>query len=239
MENTSLITLSRAAALQRQMQVVANNIANMNTTGFKGESPLFIEYVEHPQKDETYSMVQDYATLRDTTSGAISQTGNPLDLALEGDAYFAVSTLDGVRYTRSGNFSMNDQRELVNASGLPVMDDTGNVMTIPASAEDIRINPQGIVSTNLGTVGQIQLATFKDEQKMIQLGSGLYQTDEKPTNSETTLVRQGFLEKSNVNSIQEMTNMIEINRQYQSVQNILRSEHERLRNAYTKLSRLS
>lgn len=239
MENTSLIALSRATALERQMQVVANNVANMNTTGFKAEAPLFIEMVEQPQQNERYSMVLDLATLRDTSNGPIGQTGNPLDVALEGDGYFIVDTVDGPRYTRAGNFALNEARELVNSAGLPVLDDGGATITIPPNVADIRIDPQGNISTETGPVGRLGIVRFEREQFMNQLGNGLYQTNEQPLPVEQTLVRQGFLEGSNVNSIMEMTNMIEVNRQYQSVQRLLQGEHERLRNAYQKLSRLS
>lgn len=241
MENTSFIALSRATALERQMQVVANNIANMSTTGFKAETPLFTEFVEKPQKDEKYSMVLDRATFRNTSNGAINPTGNPLDVALEGDGYFMLDTLDGPRYSRAGSFTLNDTRELVNSSGLPVLDDGGNTITIPANVADIRISPQGDVSTEQGPLGKIGVVRFAQEQLMNQLGNNLYQTNEKPTPVEAgeTKVRQGFLEGSNVQAIMEMNNMIEVNRQYQSVQRLLQGEHERLRNAYSKLTRLS
>jgi flagellar basal-body rod protein FlgF len=239
MENTSLIALSRATALERQMQVVANNVANMNTTGFKAEAPLFIEMVEQPQKDERYSMVMDLATLRDTSNGPINMTGNPLDVALEGNGYFAVDTVDGPRYTRAGNFALNDARELVNSAGLPVLDDVGSVITIPPNVAEIRIGSDGSISTDAGPLAKLGVVRFEREQFMNQLGNGLYQTNEQPLPAEEIRIRQGFLENSNVNSIMEMTSMIEVNRQYQSVQRLLQGEHERLRNAYQKLSRLS
>lgn len=239
MENTSLIALSRAVTLQRQMDISANNVANMNTTGFKSEQPLFIEYVNKPDRNEKYSLVQDYATLRDLAPGPITQTGNPLDLAIEGDGYFAVDTLDGPRYTRSGNFSMDSERQLTTASGLPVLDDTGNPITIPANARDIRISPEGIVSSDVAQIAKIGIHRFANEQFMTQLGNGLYQTDEQPVASETAVVRQGFLEGSNVQSIMEMTTMIDVNRQYQNIQQLLKTEHDRLRNAYSKLAKLA
>jgi flagellar basal-body rod protein FlgF len=239
MENVSFIALSRATALERQMQIVANNVANMNTTGFKSESPLFIEFVQKPQKDEQFSMVMDLASFRNTANGPINMSGNPLDLALEGDGYFTVATSDGPRYTRAGNFSLNDARELVTSSGLPVLDDGGSTITIPANTAEIRIAQDGSVATEAGPVGRIGVVRFEREQNMVQLGNNLYQTNEIPVAAPETKVQQGFLEGSNVQSVLEMNSMIEINRQYQSVQRLLQGEHERLRNAYQKLSRLS
>ena len=239
MENTSLIVASRAATLERQMQVVANNVANMNTTGFKSQSELFQAYLVHPQKEEKYNMVRDLATLRNLESGPLTQTGNALDIAIEGDGYFAVDTLDGMRYTRAGNFNLNDQRQLVNVNGLPVLDDTGRDITIPANARDIRVSPEGTISTEAGQLATIGVSRFDRQQFMTPLGNGLYQTNEQPLKDEVSTVRQGFVEGSNVKPVIEMNNMIEVNRQYQSVQKILQTEHERLRNAYQKLSKLS
>lgn len=239
MENTSLIALSRAATLERQMNVVANNVANMNTTGFKSEAPLFTEFLVEPRREEKYSMVQDKATLRDLAPGAFTQTGNSLDVALEGHGYLTVGTLDGPRYTRNGNLTMDSNRQLVTSGGLPVLDETGNPITIPNNAGEIRISPEGSVTTNLGIAGKLGVVKFQKEQAMVQLGSGLYQTDETPTADPETIVRQGFLEGSNVKSIVEMTNMIEINRDYQNIQKLLQTEHDRLRTAYQKISKLT
>ena len=239
MENTSIIALSRATTLQRQMELIANNVANMSTTGFKSEQPLFIEFVNKPVEDEKYSMVQDYSTLRDLAPGPITQTGNPLDIALEGNGYIALDTLHGTRYTRNGNLSLDSERQLVSAGGLPVLDDGGNPITIPQNAREIRITPQGDVYGDAVQVGRINIVSFKNEQFMTQLGGGLYHTDEAPAAAEDTIVRQGFLEGSNVHSISEMNNMIDVNRQYQNIQNLMKTEHDRLRNAYSKLAKLA
>jgi len=239
MENATLIAASRAVALERQMSVIANNVANMDTNGFKAGTPLFIEQLNRMSDTEKYSMVENRGILRDLADGPISQTGNPLDVALEGDGYFVVDTLNGNRYTRAGNFSLNDQRELVNASGLPVLDDTGNRLVVPANTRDIRITAEGVVSTELGQVGRIGVVSFTREQFMTELGNSLYSTDEQPIPEPETKVRQGFLEGSNVKAVAEMTNMIEVNRQYQNIQKLLSNEHDRLRNAYGKLTKLS
>lgn len=239
MENATLIAASRAVALERQMSVIANNVANMDTNGFKSGKPLFIEQLNKMSDTEKYSMVENRGILRDLSSGPVSQTGNPLDLALEGDGYFTVDTLNGPRYTRAGNFSLNDQRELTNANGLPVLDENGSRLSIPANARDINISDDGMVTTELGQVGRIGVVRFEREQFMTELGNSLYSTDENPIAEPATKIRQGFLEGSNVQAVREMTDMIEVNRQYQNIQKILSNEHDRLRNAYSKLSKLS
>lgn len=243
MENTSLIALSRATALERKMALVANNIANMNTTGYKAESPLFTEYLVDPEEARTandlYSMVLDQGTVRNVAMGPILQTGNPLDIALEGDGYLQVETLDGLRYTRSGSLSMDSNRILINSAGLPVLDDTGNQITIPANIQNIMVSADGSISTENGQLAKLGLYRFDREQDMQVLGSGLLVTDERPKTAETTQVRQGFLEQSNVEAVREMTSMIEISRQYQSIQKMMEKQHDLLRNAYSKLAKIS
>ncbi len=239
MENVTKIALSRAVGLQREMAIVANNVANMNTTGFKGEAPLFTEFLVEPRKDESYSMVQDKATVRDLSNGPITNTGNTLDVALEGNGYFALDTLNGPRYTRAGNFTLDSTGTLVNAGGLPVLDTNGNRINLPARTKDITIGEDGTIATETGPVARIQVVRFDVPQKLIPVGNTLYATDEKPIADEATTVRQGALEGSNVQGVVEMTKMIDVARSYETVQKILQAEHERLRNAYAKLSRLS
>ncbi len=239
METISVIALSRADALRRQMDIVANNVANVSTTGFKSEQPLFIEYVEQASSNEKYSMVQDYTSLRNLAAGPLTQTGNQFDIALEGDGYLAVDTVDGPRYTRGGGLNLDSNRDLVNANGLPVLDDNGNAINIPSNVRQVRISPDGSVFSETGEIAKIGIVKFDNEQFMTQLGNGLYQTDQKPVAAEGTLIRQGFLEGSNVQVVSEVTRMIEINRQYQNLQNLLKTEHDRLRNAYSKLSKIA
>lgn len=239
MENTSYITLSRATALERQMAIVANNVANMNTTGFKSEAPLFVEYLVKPQPDESYKMVLDRGTARNMAPGPLAQTGNPLDVALEGDGYFQVETLDGPRYTRAGSFTLDAERRLVSVTGLPVLDDTGNTLTIPANATSITISPDGQVATEQGPLGRLGVFTFKSEVKMQEVGGGLLTTDQKPVPAPETRVRQGSLEQSNVQPVVEMTNMIAVSRLYENIQKLMQSQHDLMRNAYSKLSKIS
>lgn len=239
MENVTKIALSRAMTLQRQMDMVANNVANLNTTGFKGEQPVFSEFLIEPRKDESYSMVQDKASVRNLAQGAMQQTGGTFDVALLGDGYFALDTLQGVRYTRAGNFTLNNDRTLVNVAGLPVLDDSGNTIQFPAGARDITITSDGTIFANQAQVGKLRVVTFTERQKLQPIGNSLYQTDELAKPDTATIVQQGYLENSNVQGVIEMNRMIEVARQYESVQNIMKSEHDRLRNAYSKLSKIS
>ncbi len=128
MENAQLITLNRQMALQRQMDVVANNMANINTTGFKGQSLLFEDYLMPGAEDTAFSgsdrdlhFATDWTTVHDMTNGSIEQTGNPLDVALEGDGFLVVQTPAGERYTRNGSLQISATGQLVDISGNPVL----------------------------------------------------------------------------------------------------------------------
>lgn len=238
MENPSYVALSRQMTLRRQLDVISNNVANMNTTGFKQQRMLFTEFLERPGMHEQVSFVQDRAVVRDLSVGGLTQTGNPLDVALTGHGYFTVDTVNGPRYSRAGNFRLNDQRQVVDGGGLPVLADNGQPITIPDGTRDIKITGDGTVATELGPVAKLNIVTFKNEQLMTEVGSGLYVSDEEPQPAPAdTKVAQGMLENSNVKPVVEMTAMIEIQRQYQSNQRLIDTEHERMRSAIQKLGR--
>lgn len=238
MENSIYVALSRQMALQRQLDVTSNNIANMNTTGYKNQRMLFTEFLEKPGLHEKVSFVQDRAVVRDLSVGGMTQTGNPMDLALTGHGYFTVDTASGPRYTRAGNFRMNDQRQMVDGGGLPVLADNGQPITLPAGTSDVKVSGDGTVSTELGPVGKLNIVTFKNEQLMTEVGAGLYVSDEEPQPApKDTKVAQGLLEGSNVKPVVEMTQMIEVQRNYMSAQRVIDNEHERIRSMIQKLGR--
>lgn len=238
MENSIYIALSRQTALRRQMDVVANNVANMNTTGFKQQRVLFTEFLERPGMHEQVSFVQDRAVVRDLRPGGLTSTGNDLDLALTGPGYFTVDTAAGQRYTRAGAFRLDDARQIVDMGGLPVLADNGQPLTLPAGTTSVMVAGDGTVSTELGPIGRLNLVTFPNEQLMTEVGNGLYVSDEEPQPAPPeTKVAQGMLEGSNVNPVLEMTSMIEVSRQYQQAQSIITTEHERVRTAIQRLGR--
>ncbi|HYF86352.1 flagellar basal-body rod protein FlgF [Azospirillum sp.] len=238
MENPIYIALSRQNALRRQMDVVANNVANMNTTGFKQQRVMFTEFLQRPAMHEQVSMVQDRAVVRDLTAGGTISTGNPLDMALTGPGYFTVDTAAGRRYTRNGSFRLDGQRQLVDGSGLPVLADNGQPIVIPQNTTTVEVKGDGTVTTELGPVGRLNVVTFQREQMMTEVGAGLYVSDEEPQAAPPeTKVAQGMLEQSNVKPVLEMTQMIEINRQYQQAQRMIETESERIRTVIQRLGR--
>lgn len=238
MENTLYITLSRQGALARQMDVVSNNVANMNTSGFKSQRMLFLEYLERPDRQgDRMSFVQDYGLQRNIETGPINVTNNELDVALRGDGYFAVETLSGNRYTRGGSLQLNVNREIVDKNGLPLLDTNNQRVVIPAGVKGISIAGDGTVSTEQGRLSQLKVVTFAEEQKMQQLGGGLYDTKQEEIAVEQPNVTQGAVEGSNVQGVVEVTQMIEVLRTYQSVQKLIDSEHDRIRGAISRLGR--
>jgi flagellar basal-body rod protein FlgF len=239
MEVTSLVLLSRQDALIRQMEVVANNVANVNTTGYKRQQMVFDDYMAKTQPGQRTDFVIDRGSFRDVTNGSLVQTSNPLDIALEGNGYIPVQTPQGTMYTRAGAFELNAEGELVNASGFKVLSGDGQPIVIPPEAKDIQIDKEGNIRTDIGQAGQIQAMVFKDEQELTEKGNGLYQSKETPQPEPATRIVQGAVERSNVQPVVEMTQMVEVLRAYQQTGRLLESEHERMRNAIRTLGRVS
>lgn len=244
METTTYIALSSQGALRREMDAIAHNLANMNTTGFKGEHMMFVDHVQRSRSadfiaDQRLSFVRDVASFTDTTEGPIEQTGNTLDAAIHGDGYFAVQTPDGEQYTRSGNFRLDNGGQLVTQDGLPVLSNAGVPITFAPEDTTITISGDGTVSTENGTLGKLRIVTFDNNQDLQNTGSGLYSTTQQPVDNLNPEVVQGALEKSNIQAILEMTRMIEVNREYTQAQKLLDSEDERIRKMVRELPLLS
>ena len=228
MENGIFVGLSRQMALQRQMDLVANNIANITTPAFKGERMVFVEYLAPTDDGETLSYVQDLAQMRDTSEGSFTMTGNTYDLAIKGDGYFVVRTDQGDRYTRNGHFTLNDAGELTTSDGHPVLDTGNQPIVIPEDAVNVTIAKDGTISAGADEafetsteIGQVALVTFSDQQQMQLEGGTLYSTDETPLPAPDAEIQQGMVEESNVKPVSEITRMIATHRAYEATQNML------------------
>ncbi|GAA0773478.1 flagellar basal-body rod protein FlgF [Roseibium denhamense] len=244
MENAQLIGLSRQTALRNQLTVVANNMANINTTGFKSQNLLFEEYLmpiaeatEFQTPDETLSYVLDYKTHTDFQNGSFKYSGNDLDLALEGQGFFVVQLEDGTEaYTRNGAFHLDSTGTLVTSEGRPVLTSAGP-MTFTNEDGDIEIAEDGTISTELGVRGQIRTASFEDPQELEKLGDTMY-LGEEPQLAAGIRVVQGALEQSNVEGIFEVTQLIEIQRAYESVTKMLKDVNDLRQQAIGTLGKL-
>ncbi len=237
MENTIYIGLSKQMVLQNSMNTIANNIANMNTSGFRAQHPVFEEFISDPQyNDDPLSFVYDYGQYQNTAPGSIEQTGNQLNIALSGPGFISIEMPDGkTAYTRDGNFQKTADGTLVNSSSFPVIGDGGPI-SIPPTATEVTIDERGVVSDQNGPIGQIKIVEFENVQDLEPKGNNLYVTDAPEQEAQNTIVKQGFLEGSNVNPVLEVTDMIKVLRSFQGVQKMLESEHERLISAIQKLS---
>ena len=225
MENALLIGLSRQVALQRELDVVANNIANLNTTGFKADGSIFEEFLMpvaresgFAGKDGRLSFVQDRATWQDFSQGPVQQTGNPLDVAIDGEGFLAVQTPRGERYTRNGALQINAAGELVTSEGYKVLGDGGPIVLQPQD-RDVSIGRDGSISVAAGSRGRLRLVNFAQPQQLKKDGTSTFvaPTGVRPEASTTTHVIQGAIEKSNVRGVLEMTRMIDVTRTYATV----------------------
>lgn len=231
MENSLLIGLSRQMVMQREMATIANNIANMNTPSYKAETTLFEEFVmknaTEQSPDKTLSFVQDYGLTRDMTDGALQTTGNPLDVAITGEGFFKVQAADGATlYTRNGHFQLDNQGQLINSNGDLVLSDAGSPIRFATDEKDISISRDGTISTSAGLRGKIAMVSFANTQDMKNEGNTLLSTTQAeiaPTNARLV---QGAIESSNVKPIMEMTNMIEVQRSYESARKLIETADE-------------
>ena len=189
------------------------------------------------------SLVQDIAQYRDTTVGNIEHTERPLDVALsQPDMFFAVETPSGTQYSRNGNFSLDPGGQLITNEGFPVLSDAGQPIFFNEADGQIEIKGDGSISTDIGQIAKLQVVTFDNIQSMNVTGNSLYSIQKDDPNAgdgaqpvNNPGIVQGALEKSNVNPISSMTQMIEVLRTYQSVTRTLESENERQRNMISKL----
>lgn len=240
MENATYIGLSRLTSMRREMDTIANNLANMNSNAYKGERVMFEEFLKGPTSGEKSSYVTDFAVLRDFRPGKLEQTGNSFDLAINGNGYLTIDTPQGRRYTRDGHLRMDGDRRLVTAGGHPVLDNRDREIILPEDPQGggLSISTDGTVTMGAQQVAKIDLVTFENEQDLRKTAQGLYASSRDPRAAAPgTSLLQGMLEASNVEPILEMTNMIELTRQYASTQSLLDGEHERLRSAIQRLGR--
>ncbi|HCK32135.1 MAG: flagellar basal-body rod protein FlgF [Micavibrio sp.] len=238
MENASYIALSRQVSVARNLDIVANNIANASTTGFKAHGVLFEEYLQkNPNADfKDFEMVNDYGEYTNTSVGPIKNTGNPLDVALDGKGFMRVETEAGPRYIRNGELQLNAAGEIVTPQGYPVSSPTNAALSVPPGTKEIKITTDGSVHADGAVVGQIGVWEFDNMQDVVQMGNNLFSAEVEPVAAQETDVIQGALEGSNVNPIVELTKMIELSRNYTGAQRILNDEHERIRRAIQTIS---
>ncbi|MGQ9369322.1 flagellar basal-body rod protein FlgF [Azospirillum sp. ST 5-10] len=241
MENQLYIGLSRQMALRRQLDVVANNIANMNTVGFRGERSLFEAAMERGGNKPTdrIAFTIDRATYTDLRPGTFSETGNPYDVAVDGDGLLTVNTPDGVRYTRDGRLRRDADGQLVTANGFPVLDDGGQPITIDSEYSTVTIASDGLVSADGDVIARLAVVRFENPQALTQTGDLLFEAgdDAVALPAPDTRLVQGKVERSNVQGVLEVTRLMELSRDYQAVSKMVDEGQDLLRNAINRLGK--
>ena len=245
MENAAYVALSRQMTLRRELDIVANNIANADTTGFKVEQLMVGAEIGQRARNHgirpSTSFVLDNGVGRDFGQGALSQTGRPLDFAIEGEgAFFTVADGNGEAYTRDGAFTLDPEGRLTTEAGNAVLGDGGEIILDPALgtptvAEDGTITQDGQVTGRLGVVRFALLSVLEKG------GDGLYRNtaNEAPIEANDVQIRQGMLEGSNVNTILEITNLIEISRAYERASKMIENQSDLSRRAAERLGRVN
>jgi len=250
-ENAILIGLSRQTALQRELEVVANNIANINTTGFKADGAVFGEYLKDKAStqdfaapDRRLSLVQDRMSWHDLSQGTVQQTGNPLDVAIDGEGMLVVQTARGERYTRNGALQINNLGELVTLSGDKVIGENGTII-LQQTDRDIVVTKDGTIKVREGlslnsdsTRGKLRIVRFADMQALRKDGASSYSAPDgvTPEIVQKPNVVQGAVEKSNVRSVIEMARMIEVSRAYTEVATMLAQQNDLRKNSLQQLA---
>jgi flagellar basal-body rod protein FlgF len=242
---SAYVLLSHEQALRRQLDTVANNMANVGTIGFRREQPVFQEMLKRSDSTLTRDarqahFVLDFGAVHDTTQGAFQATGNALDLAIQGPGYLAVALPDGgTAYTRAGNLKILEGGVIATANGIPVRGEGGQPITVPPEAMGrVSIAADGTVAGPEGPLGRIAVTVFEDEGRVDPRGDGLMEaTNGRELAAAETKLRTGGLEGSNVQPIIETTHMIEIMRAYQTSQRMVDGISDMRKRAIERLGR--
>ncbi len=230
--------VSGGMSQEKRLEVLTNNLANINTDGYKKDVLSFRSFLNEAQsaRGETDLVgLSDFRT--DFTQGRIVKTGNTFDLALSGKGFFEITTAEGVRYTRQGNFTLNSLNQLVTANG-DAVSGSGGPLTIDGAL--VTIGNDGTVTVDEASVGQVKVVSFADTTKLAKVGAGLFINNGGPENlteDPNISVQQGFVEKSNVNMIDEMLQLIEVSRSYESYQKVIQSMDDASKAIVTELGR--
>jgi flagellar basal-body rod protein FlgF len=236
MDSIGYTTLNRQSGLMREMQVVANNIANISTTGFRREGVVFSEYVARLDGDPSLSMAQAKTRSVDLQQAGLSTTGGTFDFAIQGDGFFQVSTPQGPRLTRAGSFTPSATGELVNMDGHQLLDGGGAPVFVPPDAGQISMAADGTLSANGVPLAKIGLWQPTDPLTLRYEGGTLFSASGMEPAEGATLM-QGMLEDSNVEPVSEIARMIDVQRAYELGQTFLDREDARVRGVIQTLGR--
>lgn len=237
MDNPIYIALSRQAALRRQMAVVANNVANANTTAFKREVMIYQAYGEKVPGAPRMDFVIDQGTATDQHQGNLTVTHNTFDMAIDGPGYFQVDDGSGTKYTRNGTFTLDEQNRLVTQDGYPVLDVQGNPILVPRGGTDLTVSEEGVVKLVDAQISRVGIVEFADPRLLQKVRDSLFETDQVGEPASKSKIMQGMIETSNVSAIGEITSMIDVHRAYEAVKSMLDAEDKRQNTIIQRLAR--
>jgi flagellar basal-body rod protein FlgF len=238
MDTSTYIALSGQTVREHQMEVLANNIANLSTPGFKAEKMMFQEYLSKPTDgSDPSSYVVSQGNARDMSQGPLNHTGNPLDVALNGAGFLTVTTPSGDQYTRNGHLQIDTQGELVTSAGFVVQGEGGSPIVIPSGTASITIGKDGTVATNKQTIGKIAVVNFDNPQALAETQGGLYSTPQIAQPVATTSVEQNTIEDANIQPVVEMTKLMNAAHEIGVAKNFADGEHTRIKNAIDRLGK--
>ncbi|MET0314848.1 MAG: flagellar basal-body rod protein FlgF [Hansschlegelia sp.] len=244
MENASLVGLSRQVALRRELDVVANNVANMNSSGFKSDEMVFSEFLMPKARDDTFrrqdrtmSFVEDRATIPNFAPGELQTTESDTDIAIDGEGFFVVDGPDGPRYTRNGSFRVGRDGVLVTSEGDKVMSSAGPIRFGP-NETGLSIGADGTISTSEGLRGRLRVVRFANMMALRKETATTFSSSEDPSQAaaDTTRVVQHAVEKSNVRGIAEMSRLVEVTRAYENISTMLQKQDEMRQTAVERLA---
>jgi flagellar basal-body rod protein FlgF len=236
METATYTALSRQTALMREMQMIANNIANANTTGFRQEGVIFSEYVQRADGGASVAMATGRIGVTSFAQGTLEQTGGLYDLAIEGEGYFLIEAPAGQRLTRAGSFAPTAEGTLATPDGYPVLDEGGAPLFVPPGG-NFAVAADGTISAAGRPVGQIGVVRPMDPQAMEREGGVMFRADAGFEPVEAPSLRQGFVEASNVDPILQVARMIDVQRAYELGQSFVEREDKRISKAIEALAK--
>ncbi|WP_026379066.1 flagellar basal-body rod protein FlgF [Afifella pfennigii] len=223
MSSSIYVALSGQVALERRLATIANNVANMNTAGFRAEEVKFDTVLSRAGPREV-AFASQGETFISRRAGAVNHTGNPLDVAVKGDAFFALSTPAGNVYTRDGRFQIAENGDLLSVAGYPVLDPGGSAIILDPAAGEVSIGNDGAISQQGRQVGAIGLFAIPEDAELARFeNSGVIPSKPAEPVEDMTAngVRQGYVEGANVNPILEMTKLIALTRAFDSAASAL------------------
>jgi len=228
--------VSAAVKKLSQLDYVTHNLANASTPGFKNERLLFVRKSGSDTMAED-SFSHDPVVVIDHSQGTVEKTGSPLDVAIQGDGYFAIETPNGERYTRNGSFTLNASGELVTKSGDAVMGEGGR---ITITGKKYQIDNSGNITADGNSVGKIKIVDFKKKDALAKKGAGLFEATDKAEQSsiDNPEVRSGYLETSNVSAVKEMIEMIDIQRSFEAYSKAMQTISEQDRMSTNRIGKI-